>query len=120
MVVKPCELTPQSAQIFAEILHEAGVPAGVFNMVHGDGPGVGTALSSHAGIDMVSFTGSTAAGVQVAINAAPGVKRVSQELGGKSPNILLDDVALEEAVTQAVAMCKIGRASCRERVCQYV
>ncbi len=105
MVLKPSELTPQSAQIFAEILHEAGVPAGVFNMVHGDGPGVGAALSSHAGIDMVSFTGSTAAGVQVAINAAPGVKRVSQELGGKSPNILLDDVDLEETVAQAVAMC---------------
>jgi aldehyde dehydrogenase (NAD+) len=105
MVLKPSELTPLSAELFAEVLHEAGVPAGVFNMVHGDGPVVGAAMSSHPDVDMVSFTGSTAAGVQVAINAAPGVKRVSQELGGKSPNILLADVDFESAVPQAVLAC---------------
>jgi aldehyde dehydrogenase (NAD+) len=91
MVLKPSEVAPYSAQIFAEILDAAGVPAGVFNMVFGDGPGVGAALASHPDIDMVSFTGSTRAGVDVAKNAAATVKRVTQELGGKSPNILLDD-----------------------------
>ncbi len=105
MVLKPSELTPQSAELFAEVLHEAGVPPGVFNMVHGDGPGVGTALSSHPDVDMVSFTGSTAAGVSVAINAAPGIKRVAQELGGKSANILLDDADFESAVPQALLAC---------------
>ena len=94
MVLKPSEVAPFSAQIFAEIMHAAGVPAGVFNMVYGDGPGVGVALSSHPGIDMISFTGSTRAGIDVARNAAPTVKRVAQELGGKSPNILLDDASL--------------------------
>jgi len=84
--------------IFAEILDAAGVPAGVFNLVNGDGPGVGTALSRHPGVDMVSFTGSTRAGVLVAQNAAPTVKRVAQELGGKSANILLDDADFEKAV----------------------
>ena len=102
MVLKPSEVAPLSAYIFSEIMHEAGVPAGVYNMINGDGPGVGTALSTHAEIDMVSFTGSTRAGSLVAQNAAPSVKRVTQELGGKSPNILLDDVDLEAAVTRGV------------------
>ena len=98
MVLKPSEIAPFDAILFAEILDEAGVPAGVFNLVNGDGPGVGTALSQHPGISMVSFTGSTRAGVLVAQNAAPSVKRVAQELGGKSANIILDDADLEEAV----------------------
>ena len=98
MVLKPSEIAPFDAMIFAEILDAAGVPAGVFNLVNGDGPGVGTALSQHPDIDMVSFTGSTRAGVLVAQNAAPTVKRVAQELGGKSANILLDDADFEKAV----------------------
>jgi len=98
MVLKPSEIAPFDAMIFAEILDAAGVPAGVFNLVNGDGPGVGTALSQHPGVDMVSFTGSTRAGVLVAQNAAPTVKRVAQELGGKSANILLDDADFEKAV----------------------
>ena len=98
MVLKPSEIAPFDAMIFAEILDAAGVPAGVFNLVNGDGPGVGTALSRHPGVDMVSFTGSTRAGVLVAQNAAPTVKRVAQELGGKSANILLDDADFEKAV----------------------
>jgi aldehyde dehydrogenase (NAD+) len=105
MVLKPSELTPMSATLFAEVLVEAGVPAGVFNLVHGDGPAVGTALSSHPLVDMVSFTGSTAAGVKVAINAAPGVKRVTQELGGKSANILLRDADFNTAVELSVRAC---------------
>ena len=80
----------------------AGVPAGVFNMVNGDGPGVGAAISSHPGVDMVSFTGSTRAGIEVAKNAAPTIKRVHQELGGKSPNIILEDADLKTAVTGGV------------------
>ena len=99
MVLKPSEIAPLDAIILAEILHEAGVPAGVFNLVNGDGPGVGAAMSSHPGIDMMSFTGSTRAGVQVAKAAADTVKRVAQELGGKSPNVILDDADLEKAVT---------------------
>ncbi|MGC4962342.1 aldehyde dehydrogenase family protein [Gordonia sp. DT218] len=91
MVLKPSEVAPFSAAIVAEIFDAAGVPAGVFNLVNGDGPGVGAALASHPGIDMVSFTGSTRAGIEVAKNAAPTVKRVAQELGGKSPNVILDD-----------------------------
>jgi aldehyde dehydrogenase (NAD+) len=98
MVLKPSEIAPFDAMIFAEVLDAAGVPAGVFNLVNGDGPGVGTALSSHPDVDMVSFTGSTRAGVLVAQNAAPTVKRVAQELGGKSANILLDDADFETAV----------------------
>jgi aldehyde dehydrogenase (NAD+) len=98
MVLKPSEIAPFDAMIFAEILDEAGVPAGVFNLINGDGPGVGTALSGHPDIAMVSFTGSTRAGVLVAQNAAPTVKRVAQELGGKSANILLDDADFEKAV----------------------
>jgi len=102
MVLKPSEVAPLSAYLYAQVMHEAGVPAGVFNMVNGDGPVVGTALSRHPGVDMMSFTGSTRAGSLVAQNAAPTVKRVTQELGGKSPNIVLDDADLEKAVTGGV------------------
>lgn len=105
MVLKPSEIAPLSAYLFTQILDEAGVPAGVFNMVNGDGPSVGAAISSHPDIDMVSFTGSTRAGIQVAKSAADTVKRVSQELGGKSANIILDDVDLEAAITDAVHNC---------------
>ena len=98
MVLKPSEIAPFDAMIFAEILAAAGVPPGVFNLVNGDGPGVGTALSQHPDVDMMSFTGSTRAGVAVAQNAAPTVKRIAQELGGKSANILLDDADFEKAV----------------------
>ncbi|MCG7593136.1 aldehyde dehydrogenase family protein [Mycobacterium sp. PSTR-4-N] len=99
MVLKPSELAPFSAQIFTEILAAAGVPAGVYNLVFGDGPGVGAALSAHPDIDMISFTGSTRAGIEVAKNAAATVKRVTQELGGKSPNIVLDDDRFARSVT---------------------
>ena len=102
MVLKPSEVAPLSAYIFARIMDEAGVPAGVFNLVNGDGPVVGTALSKHPDVDMMSFTGSTRAGSLVAQNAAPTVKRVTQELGGKSPNIILEDADLEKAVTSGV------------------
>jgi len=98
MVLKPSEVAPFNAILFAEVLHAAGVPKGVFNLVNGDGPSVGAAISSHPLIDMVSFTGSTRAGVEVARNAAPSVKRVHQELGGKSPNIVLDSADLAAAV----------------------
>jgi aldehyde dehydrogenase (NAD+) len=98
MVLKPSEIAPFSAYIWAEILHAAGVPKGVFNLVNGDGPAVGAAISSHPDVDMVSFTGSTRAGVEVARAAAPTVKRVAQELGGKSPNIILDDADFSTAV----------------------
>ena len=98
MVLKPSEIAPFDAMIFAEILDAAGVPAGVFNLVNGDGPGVGTALSQHPDVDMMSFTGSTRAGIAVAQNAAPTVKRVAQELGGKSANIVLDDADFEKAI----------------------
>ena len=102
-MLKPSEVAPFSGHIFAEIMHAAGVPAGVFNLVHGDGPSVGVALSSHPDIDMVSFTGSTRAGIEVARNAAATVKRVAQELGGKSPNIVLDDDAFAKGVARGVA-----------------
>jgi aldehyde dehydrogenase (NAD+) len=105
MVLKPSEIAPFDAIIFAEILHDAGVPAGVFNLVNGDGPGVGTALSQHPDVDMMSFTGSTRAGVLVARNAAPTVKRVAQELGGKSANIILDDADFEKAVSAGAGEC---------------
>ncbi len=105
MVLKPSEIAPLSAYLFADIMHEAGVPAGVFNLINGDGPGVGAALSRHADIDMVSFTGSTRAGILVAKAAADTVKRVAQELGGKSANIILDDADLEKAVTAGVLDC---------------
>ncbi|HEY3800296.1 MAG TPA: aldehyde dehydrogenase family protein [Caulobacteraceae bacterium] len=103
MVLKPSEEAPFSAYIWAEVMDAAGVPAGVFNMVNGTGPEVGAAISSHPGIDMVSFTGSTRAGVEVAKAAAPTVKRVAQELGGKSPNIVLDDDAFAKGVGRGVA-----------------
>jgi aldehyde dehydrogenase (NAD+) len=105
MVLKPSEFAPLSGYLFAQILHEAGVPPGAFNLVNGDGPTVGAAISSHPDIAMVSFTGSTRAGVAVAVAAAPTVKRVTQELGGKSANILLDDADFEKAVKQGVQEC---------------
>jgi len=91
IVLKPSERSPFTGQIFTEILAAAGVPAGVFNLVQGDGPSVGVPLSRHPDVDMISFTGSTRAGIEIARNAAPTVKRVTQELGGKSPNVILDD-----------------------------
>ncbi|MCX4616174.1 aldehyde dehydrogenase family protein [Streptomyces mirabilis] len=103
MVLKPSEKSPFTGQVFAEILDAAGVPAGVFNLVQGDGPGVGVPLAGHPDVDMISFTGSTRAGIDIARNAAPTVKRVTQELGGKSPNIVLDDEAFAENVGKGVA-----------------
>ncbi|NTY60660.1 aldehyde dehydrogenase family protein [Mycolicibacterium sphagni] len=108
MVLKPSEVAPFSGQIFTEVVDAAGLPAGVYNMVFGDGPGVGTALSSHPGIDMVSFTGSTRAGIEVARNAAPTVKRVAQELGGKSPNIVLDDEAFAQSVAAGISVMMVN------------
>jgi aldehyde dehydrogenase (NAD+) len=105
MVLKPSEMAPLSAYLFSQILHEAAVPPGVFNLVNGDGPTVGAAIASHPDVAMVSFTGSTRAGVAVAMAAAPTVKRVTQELGGKSANILLDDADFEKAVPQGVQEC---------------
>ncbi|QTD93745.1 aldehyde dehydrogenase family protein [Burkholderia anthina] len=105
VVLKPSEVSPMNAILFAEMLDAAGVPAGVFNLVNGDGPTVGAALCTHPDVDMVSFTGSTRAGVEIARLAAPTVKRVHQELGGKSANILLDDVDFEAAVTAGVNAC---------------
>jgi aldehyde dehydrogenase (NAD+) len=105
MVLKPSEVAPLSACLFTEILHEAGVPPGVFNLVNGDGAGVGQALASHPQVDMVSFTGSTRGGVAIARAAADSVKRVHQELGGKSPNIILDAEVLETAVAAGVDEC---------------
>ena len=102
MVLKPSEIAPVSATLFAQVLDDAGVPAGVFNLIHGDGPGVGAALSAHQDIDMMSFTGSTRAGVLVARAAADTVKRVAQELGGKSANIILENAPLAEAVSSGV------------------
>ena len=104
-ILKPSEHTPISAMIYAEILHEAGVPAGVFNLVNGTGPVVGSALSRHADIQMMSFTGSTRAGTAVTQDAASSVKRVTLELGGKSPNLVFADCDLETRVTQSVAEC---------------
>ena len=105
MVLKPSEVSPLSALVIAEILHDAEVPAGVFNLVNGDGANVGHAMAAHSDIDMVSFTGSTRAGIAVAKAAADTVKRVAQELGGKSPNILLPDADFDRAVTLGVARC---------------
>ena len=102
MVLKPSELAPLNAILFAEILDEAGVPPGVFNLVNGDGPGVGSALSAHPDVDMLSFTGSTRAGTAVMENAAKGIKKVALELGGKSPNIILDDADLPKAVARGM------------------
>ena len=105
MVLKPSELAPLSAYLFAQILDEAGLPPGVFNLVNGDGPTVGAAIASHPDVAMISFTGSTSAGVAVANAAAPTVKRVTQELGGKSANIILDDSDLGKAVKDGVQAC---------------
>jgi aldehyde dehydrogenase (NAD+) len=102
MVLKPSEIAPLNAIVFAEIMDEAGIPKGVFNLVNGDGATVGEAIARHPGIDMVSFTGSTRAGVLVAKAAADTVKRVHQELGGKSANIILDDADLQRAVRLGV------------------
>ncbi len=113
MVLKPSEVAPLNAVLFAEILADAGVPPGVFNLVNGDGPTVGSYLSAHEGVDMMSFTGSTRAGIEVARNAAPTVKRVAQELGGKSANIILDDADLAEAIGRdAFGMCMNSGQSC--------
>jgi aldehyde dehydrogenase (NAD+) len=105
VVLKPSEIAPLSAMLFAEIVDDAGLPAGVFNLVNGDGPTVGEAIAAHPEIDMVSFTGSTTAGVRVAKLAADTVKRVAQELGGKSANIILADADLKAAVIQGVHAC---------------
>jgi aldehyde dehydrogenase (NAD+) len=105
MVLKPSELAPLSAYLFAQILHQSGLPAGVFNLVNGDGPTVGAALASHPDVAMVSFTGSTRAGIAVAMAAAPTVKRVTQELGGKSANIILDDADFASAVKEGAQAC---------------
>ena len=121
MVLKPSEIAPLDAIIIAEILDEAGVPAGVFNLVNGDGPGVGAAISSHPDIDMVSFTGSTRAGILVAKAAADTVKRVCQELGGKSPNILLPDADFPAAVARGVMNCMENSGqSCNAPTCMMV
>jgi aldehyde dehydrogenase (NAD+) len=102
MVLKPSELAPLDAMILADIIHEAGVPKGVFNLVNGDGPGVGSVMSTHEEVDFVSFTGSTRAGIEIAKSAAPTVKRIAQELGGKSPNIVLEDADIQKAVSSGV------------------
>jgi len=113
MVLKPSEVAPLNALIVAEVLHEAGVPAGVFNLVNGNGLDVGVPLTSHPDVDMVSFTGSTRAGVSVAENAAPTVKRVTQELGGKSANVILDDVDVAAVVGRDMfGMCMNTGQSC--------
>ena len=105
MVLKPSEVAPLSAIVFSEIMDEAGVPKGVYNMVNGDGPTVGEAMSKHKDIDMMSFTGSTRAGISVAKSSADTVKRVTQELGGKSANILLNDADFNKAVAKGVMHC---------------
>ncbi|MGO8092885.1 aldehyde dehydrogenase family protein [Rhizobium leguminosarum] len=112
IVLKPSELSPYSALLFAQLMHDAGTPPGVFNLVNGTGESVGAALASHPDVDMVSITGSTRAGVLVAQAAAPTVKRVVQELGGKSPNILLDDADFSEAVAKGVlaGMRNVGQS----------
>ncbi len=104
-ILKPSEIAPLSAMVVAEIFHEAGVPKGVFNLINGLGPVVGEAMSSHSGIDMMSFTGSTRGGIAVAKSSANSVKRVCQELGGKSPNIILDDESFVKSVTDGVKSC---------------
>ena len=137
MVLKPSEIAPISGYLFTEMMHQAGFPDGVYNMINGDGPDVGAVIAAHPDIDMVSFTGPTRAGVLVAKAAADTVKRVTQELGGKSPNIIFEDANLEKDVTAGVrrmmnntgqscnapsrmlvqsSVYEIGRASCRERV----
>jgi aldehyde dehydrogenase (NAD+) len=105
MVLKPSELAPIDAAILAEVIDSVGVPPGVFNLVHGTGPGIGDALTRHPDVDMVSFTGSTRAGVAISMNAAPTVKRVALELGGKSANIVLPDADLAKAIPASVRGC---------------
>ena len=105
MVLKPSENAPLDAILLTEIMDEVGVPAGVFNLVHGDGPGVGSVLTQHKDVDMVSFTGSTRAGIAISQNAAPTIKRVALELGGKSPSIVLPDADIEAAVSGTVQSC---------------
>jgi aldehyde dehydrogenase (NAD+) len=112
MVLKPSEIAPMSAIVFSEIMDAAGVPPGVYNMVNGDGPSVGQAITRHPDVDMVSFTGSTRAGIQVARTAADTVKRVTQELGGKSANIILSDADLETAVGKGVEACFLNSGQC--------
>ena len=113
MVLKPSEIAPLNAILFAEVMEEAGTPPGVFNLVNGDGPTVGVALSSHPDIDMMSFTGSTRAGISVAQESAVTVKRVTQELGGKSANIILEDADFEKAIARdTFGMCMNTGQSC--------
>jgi aldehyde dehydrogenase (NAD+) len=113
MVLKPSEVAPLNAILFAEIMDAAGVPAGVFNLVNGDGVNVGAPLAAHPDVDVVSFTGSTRAGIEVARAAAPTVKRVAQELGGKSANIILDDADFQEVIARDMAgMCTNSGQSC--------
>ena len=104
-VLKPSEITPGAAQIFAEVVDKTSMPKGMFNLVHGLGTTVGRAMSSHPDLEMISFTGSTRAGIDIQKSAADNIKRVSLELGGKSPNIILDDVDLEQAVTMGIKQC---------------
>ncbi|RZV59588.1 MAG: aldehyde dehydrogenase family protein [Pseudomonadales bacterium] len=108
MVLKPSEICPLNSLIIAEVLHDAGVPPGVFNLVNGDGANTGAALAAHPDVDMVTFTGSTRAGIEIAKLAAPTVKRVHQELGGKSANLLLDDDGFAQAVADGVRRCFIN------------
>ncbi|MDA9371477.1 aldehyde dehydrogenase family protein [Porticoccaceae bacterium] len=113
MVLKPSEIAPFNATIFAEIMHEAGTPPGVFNLINGDGPSVGVAMSGHPDIDMMSFTGSTRAGISVAQESAYTVKRVAQELGGKSANIILDDADFAKVIARdTIGMCMNTGQSC--------
>ena len=104
-VVKPSEITPGAAHILAEVIHETSMPKGMFNMIHGHGAVVGRAMSTHPDLEMISFTGSTRAGIDIQKHAADNIKRVSLELGGKSPNLILDDVDLEAAVTMGMKQC---------------
>lgn len=112
IVLKPSEHTPMAAAIYAEIVHDAGYPAGVFNLVQGDGPTVGAAISSHPDVDMVSFTGSTRAGKIISKNAADTIKRVALELGGKSPNIVFADSDLERQITDSIVLCMFNTGQC--------
>ena len=104
-VLKPSEITPGAAQLFAEIVDKTSMPKGMFNLIHGYGATVGKAMSQHNGLEMISFTGSTRAGIDIQKTAADTIKRVSLELGGKSPNIILDDVDLEKAVNMGIKQC---------------
>ncbi len=112
IVLKPSEHTPMAAAIYAEIVHDAGYPAGVFNLVQGDGPTVGAAISTHPDVDMVSFTGSTRAGKIISKNAADTIKRVALELGGKSPNIVFADSDLERQITDSIVLCMFNTGQC--------